>query len=229
MILQITGAPASGKTFSLRNLPSDKTVFIDTDKKGMAWIGWRSTYSAEKKNYIKESNIDKIKSYMLGIVKTMPHVKIIVIDTLNTILTDKLHDDRKKPGFDKWKSLGDDVYELYGFVRDNIPDDIIVIFMAHSEKYKVTDESLQEITHERTLFPGNAATKNNLSKFLNYNLAAYVDNTEEDINKKYKIRTISNGRDETRSLYGVLPEIMPNDINEVIKLIYEKEFELPYA
>lgn len=229
MILQITGAPASGHTYSLRNLPSNKTVFIDTDKKGMGWAGWRADYNKDNKNYIQESNIDKIKSYIMGIIKSMPHVKIIVVDTLNTILTDKLHEDRKKPGFDKFKSLGDDAYELYSFVRDNVPDEIIVIFMAHSEKYKVIDESFQEMTHERTLFPGNMATKMNLHKFLNYNLYTYIDPEEEDTSKKYKFKSVTNGRNEARSVAGVLPETMPNDMLFVISQIYEKDFMKPFA
>lgn len=229
MILQITGAPGSGKSFSLRNLNPSETVVIDTDMKGLGWSGWRTSYNKTLKNYITENDIDKIKSYILGIVKSMPHVKTIVIDTLSTIMTDKLHSDRKKAGFDKYKSLGDDAYELYSFVRTQIPDEIIVVFMCHSEKYKYIDESFQEQTYERTLFPGAMTTKMNLAKFLNYNLYTVYDSAEEDISKRFKLSTISNGRNEARSVYGVLPHVMPNDLAEVIRLIKEKDLMIEPA
>lgn len=223
MILQITGTPGSGKSFSLKNLDPTETVIIDTDMKGLSFAGWRSFYSKDKKNYIIENDIDKIKSYIMGIIKTMPHVKVIAIDTLSTILTDKLHGDRKKPGFDKFKSLGDDAYELYSFVRQNVPEEIIVIFVCHSEKYKVIDESFQEQTHERTLWPGNMATKMNLSKFLSYNLYTIYDISETEESKRFKLSTVSNGRNEARSTFGVLDSVVPNDLSLVIKAIREKD------
>ena len=229
MILQITGTPGSGKSFSLKNLNPAETVIFDTDMKGLSFAGWRAFYSKEKKNYICENDIDKIKSYIMGIMKTMPHIKVIAIDTLSTILTDKLHADRKKPGFDKFKSLGDDAYELYSFVRNNVPDDIIVIFICHSEKYKVIDENFQEQTHERTLWPGNMATKMNLAKFLSYNLYTIYDMNETEESKRFKLSTVSNGRNEARSTFGVLPALMPNDLSEVIKLIREKDLMIEAA
>lgn len=229
MILQITGSPGSGKSFSLKNLDPNETVIIDTDMKGLSFAGWRALYSKEKKNYIMENDIDKIKSYIMLIIKSMPHVKVIAIDTLSTILTDKLHGDRKKTGFDKFKSLGDDAYELYSFVRQNVPDEMIVIFVCHSEKYKVIDEFHQEQTHERTLWPGNMATKMNLAKFLSYNLYTIYDIGETDETKRFKLSTVSNGRNEARSTYGVLPKTMPNDLSEVISLIRQKDLMLPTA
>lgn len=50
-VICIAGESGSGKTTSLRNLPPDQTYYIDCDKKGLSWKGWRDQYNKEKKNY----------------------------------------------------------------------------------------------------------------------------------------------------------------------------------
>jgi len=210
MLLQLMGVAGSGKSFSLKNLNPNETVIIDTDMKGLSWSGWRADYSKEKKNYIAESNIDKIKSYMLSISKNMPHVKIMVVDTINTILTDYLFAERKKTSFDKWKAISDEAYGLYEFVRNQIPEDVIVIIMAHTENYKIVNADYVEETHTRVLYPGSATTKSNLNKFLQYSLMTEYHGEEPNVGDRYKIRTQTNGRDEVRSMFGVLPNLMPN-------------------
>ena len=52
-VLGVMGESGSGKTTSMRNLDPDTTFYIDCDKKGLSWRGWREQYNAEKGNYQK--------------------------------------------------------------------------------------------------------------------------------------------------------------------------------
>ena len=46
----IMGESGSGKTTSMRNLDPETTFYIDADKKGLNWKGWKEQYNLEKKN-----------------------------------------------------------------------------------------------------------------------------------------------------------------------------------
>ena len=48
-IIGIMGESGSGKTTSMRNLDPKTTYYIDCDKKGLSWRGWKQQYNAEAK------------------------------------------------------------------------------------------------------------------------------------------------------------------------------------
>lgn len=230
-IVQVVGTPGSGKTFSTKNLNPKETFYLDVDSKGLAWAGWRNDYNAANKNYYCESDIDKIKSYIAGIIKTKPHIKLILVDTISTIFGDFLQKEKNTKGYDMWRDLAADCYSLYSFCNKQIPpsgiDDVIIVFFAHIESFKAVDPlNGMETMAIRTAFPSKSATKQQLSKFLSYNIMTVVDMNEEPENR-YKFRTQTTGADEVRSVYGVLPFMMPNNLAEVIRLIREKDLCLP--
>ena len=51
-VICIMGESGSGKTTSMRNLDPKSTYYIDADKKGLSWKGWRKQYNKENKNYL---------------------------------------------------------------------------------------------------------------------------------------------------------------------------------
>ena len=48
-VIGIMGESGSGKTTSMRNLDPKTTMYIDCDKKGLPWKGWRKQYNNDKK------------------------------------------------------------------------------------------------------------------------------------------------------------------------------------
>ena len=82
------GESGSGKTTSMRTLDPNTTFYIDCDKKGLSWRGWRKQYNEANKNYwatdLKESvwNLfDRINKE-----EQFQKINIIVVDTLNGIM-----------------------------------------------------------------------------------------------------------------------------------------------
>ena len=51
-VIAIMGESGAGKTTSMRNLDPATTFYIDCDKKGLSWKGWKEQY-IEGKNYFK--------------------------------------------------------------------------------------------------------------------------------------------------------------------------------
>ena len=85
-IIGIMGESGSGKTTSMRNLDPSTTYYIDCDKKGLSWRGWKKQYNAEAKNYYCTDQQANVLKIMQGINNDRPHIKTIVIDTLNGII-----------------------------------------------------------------------------------------------------------------------------------------------
>lgn len=50
-MIAIMGESGAGKTTAMRNLDPKSTYYMDCDKKGLSWKGWRKQYSPEAKNY----------------------------------------------------------------------------------------------------------------------------------------------------------------------------------
>jgi len=158
-----------------------------------------------------------IMSVLRNVNDKAPHINCVVIDTINGILTDKVMDEVKKIGHDKWRDLSEIAYELYNFIREDLRDDLIVYIMAHVEVYQEDG-----VTKYRTLFPGKQLTKLNMSGKLNYNLYTEID-TVSPGKFEYNFVTQTDGTNEARSSYGVLPYKLPNNLEEVRLLINKAE------
>lgn len=129
----VMGESGSGKTTAMRTLDPATTYYIDCDKKGLAWKGWRQQYNSEKKNFMADRDLFKIQTVLVGISQKRPDIKTIVIDTLNTAMVDKeIKSMGDGSGFGKWIDLTQYVWsicELASVLRD----DLTVIISMHSE------------------------------------------------------------------------------------------------
>ena len=131
-IIGIMGESGSGKTTSMRNLDPATTYYIDCDKKGLSWRGWKKQYNAEAKNYFATDQQNLVLAVMQGINKERPKIKTIVIDTLNGIMVADEMRRSKEKGFDKWLDLAVSVYGIIDYAL-TMRDDITVIFVCHSQ------------------------------------------------------------------------------------------------
>lgn len=211
-LVQVSGLPGTGKTTGIETLDPKETFVIDCDKKGLSWAGWRKDYNKENKNYIATSDIQEIYKILKLVSDSMPHIKTIIVDTINGIMSDALMLERRKPSHDQWRQFALDIYELYDMIRSDLREDLIVICGAHVEPYDNNG-----VTHWRTKYEGKLLTKTNMSGKLNYNL--YTEVEREGDKNVYYLNTQTDGRNEARSTKGVLPLRMTNDYNQLTTLI----------
>lgn len=134
MIIGIMGESGSGKTTSLRNLDPKTTIYMDADKKGLAWKGWKEQYNSENKNYFADdhANIAKLLLQKVNTDKEYKNIKVVVIDTLNGIMVADEMRRMKEKGYDKWLDLAASVYEVVDYALTMRPD-VTVIFTAHTQ------------------------------------------------------------------------------------------------
>lgn len=131
MIL-IMGEPASGKTVSLRNIPKNELYYVDCDKKGLNYKGWKNDFNTEKKNYYRGNDGEQIAKLMQAVSEKREDIKYIAIDTINSIMiADEMRRSKDK-NFDKWIDLASCIFNLINIVPD-LRDDLTVIFIGHTQ------------------------------------------------------------------------------------------------
>ena len=215
--LQILGREGTGKTYSMRGLAPQETYYINCDKKSLPFRGWRQVYNSESKNYLKTSDSGLILKIIQGISAKRPEIKQIVVDTVNSIMSDKEMAERKKKGFDKWMEMAGDIYDLYATANsENLRDDLVIVFVGHVESFQDNDE-----TRWRLKTNGQKLTKLNVEGKLSYTLYSNAEKEGDEV--KYYFTTQTDGANTARTPQGLFDYKIPNDLNIVIQAIREYE------
>lgn len=207
-VICIAGESGSGKTTSMRNLDPTTTYYIDADKKGLSWKGWREQYNTEKKNYLKCDDVNIVRQYIKSIAEKCPKVKVIVVDTINGLMVADEMRRSKEKGYDKWVDLATCVWDLIVDCYD-YRDDLTIIFTAHTQTE--TDDAGYRFTRIQT--SGKKLNKIVLeSKFTTVLLSKCVDG-------KYLFETQANNS-TAKSPMGAFDTFeIDNDIVAVIEAL----------
>jgi hypothetical protein len=131
------GESGSGKTTAMRNLPPDETFYLDCDKKGLNWKGWRQQYNIDKKNYWSSDSFSVVSSILRKIneQEQFQHIKYVVIDTLNGLMVAEEMRILAMQSGDKrsaWSDLAQNGWSIINQAL-GMRDDITVIILCHSE------------------------------------------------------------------------------------------------
>ena len=129
----VMGESGSGKTTAMRTLDPSTTYYIDCDKKGLAWKGWRQQYNAGNKNFWASRDLGKIQQVLEKISAERPEIKTVVIDTLNTAMVDKeIKQMGDSSGYSKWIDLTQYVWNICE-AASTLREGLTVIIVMHSE------------------------------------------------------------------------------------------------
>ena len=203
----IMGESGTGKTTAFRNIDPSSTLYVDCDKKGLSWKGWRNSFNREVKNYVTTDD----PKVALGILKTTnsnemyQHIKVIVFDTINGLMVADEMRRMKEKGYDKWQDLAACIYELVDTAL-TVREDLTPIFIAHTQ----TDHDENGYMFTRIKTSGKKLDKIVLeSKFSTVLLAKCVDG-------RYVFETQSD-KSTAKSPLGAFDEKeIPNDITLVL-------------
>ena len=206
-IIAVMGESGAGKTTSMRNLDPKTTMYIDCDKKGLSWKGWREQYNKENKNYIVSDDPDYVLK-MVQMVSNSPdfqHIKVVIIDTLNGLMVADEMRRMKEKGYDKWQDLAASVYNLVDKAL-TFRDDLTIIFTAHTQTDR--EDSGYMFTPIKT--SGKKLDKIVLeSKFPVVLLAKVMDGA-------YKFETKADNSTAKVPMGAIEEQYIDNDITKVI-------------
>ena len=136
-VIGCMGESGAGKTTAMRNLPSEETFYLDCDKKGLNWKGWRKQYSVEKRNYYSSDSFTIVSNILDKIDKQedFKHIKYVVIDTINGMMVAEEMRILAMQSGDKrsaWSDLAQNGWALINKCL-TLRDDLTVIILCHSE------------------------------------------------------------------------------------------------
>lgn len=196
----------------MRKLNPATTYYIDCDKKGLSWRGWKQQYNKAAKNYTCTDDQQRVFNLLQRINENAPHIKTIVIDTLNGIMVADEMRRMKEKGYDKWVDLAASVYTIIDYAL-TMREDISVIFVCHSQTDK--DEDGYILTSIKT----NGKKLNKIGLETKFNIVLLAKN----IGGRYVFETQAENS-TAKSPMGMIDEkIIDNDITTVLRAVEEYE------
>lgn len=211
-VIGIMGESGSGKTTSMRNLDPKSTFYIDCDKKGLSWKGWRSQYNAANKNYFATDFVETV-TQLLDKIDQQPdqkNIKVVVIDTLNGLMVGDEVRRMKEKGYDKWVDMAQCVWGLLDHLY-TLRNDLTIIVLCHSQTQKEDDG----YTFTRIKTSGKKLDKLNVEAKLTTVLYATVNDG------KYVFQTHANNSTAKTPFGAFEADEIDNDIVEVLKVLKE--------
>lgn len=192
----------------MEKLNPKETYYIDADKKGLSWKGWKEQYNKENKNYIATDFPSDVEKIIKGVNDTRPEIKYLIIDTLNGIMIGDEMRRSKEKGYDKWMDLATSVWNIVDSAY-SYRDDLTIIFICHTQTER-TEDGFQ-FTRIKT--SGKKLDKISLeSKFTTVLLAKAVDGN-------YIFETRANKSTAKTPKGAFDKDTIPNDITLVIEAL----------
>lgn len=209
-VICIAGESGTGKTTSMRNLNPETTLYIDCDKKGLSWKGWKQQFSGEKKNYLV-TDFPQVALQALRKVNeqdSMKHIRVVVVDTLNGLMVADEMRRTKEKGYDKWQDLAQSIYDLVDYSL-TMRDDVTIVFVAHTQ----TDHDDNGYMFTRIKTSGRKLDKITLeSKFSTVLLSKCIDG-------RYVFETQANFSTAKSPMGAFSEKEIDNDITAVIEAL----------
>ena len=214
-VIGVMGESGSGKTTAMRNLPPKETFYIDCDKKGLNWKGWRKQYSVDNKNYFATDSFSTCKTLMEKVDKSenFRHIKYLVIDTINGMMVAEEMRILAMQGGDKrsaWTDLASNGWDIINKAL-TLREDLTVIILCHSET--ISDDN--GIVKTRIKTNGRKLEK----LVLESKMTTVVWAVRQD--GKYKFILSADGSTCKVPMGSFDTDEIPNDIMIVIKALEE--------
>ena len=221
--IAIVGESGTGKSTSLRNLNPEETFIISTTGKPLPFRGWKKKYTPIKiegttisGNYFTSSKWDQIMKILQIVDKKMPHIKQVIVDDFQYVLSYEFVDRATETGYQKFSELAQHAIEILRY-SEKMRDDCKMIFLTHSENVgdamnpKYVIKTVGKLLAEKVTLEG---------------LFTYIFFTRvgegADGRMEYKLLTNSDGTCVAKTSYGMFEEMeIDNDLSEIIKVIDE--------
>ena len=133
----IIGQSGTGKSSSIRTLPSEQTFIINIINKPLPFKGAQKLYTPLAPdgltgNYYASDDHAAIMRAINLVNKKRPEIKYLIIDDMGYTLTNDFMKNALVKGYEKFSSLGKDCWEILRSVNE-VRDDLLCFIMMHSD------------------------------------------------------------------------------------------------
>jgi hypothetical protein len=227
-LIGIVGFSGSGKSTSLRNLPSEKTFIVSPSKGELPIPGFSKKYTTSKNgategNFHMTNKLASLPKLMKAVDTKRPEIKYLVIEdvthffnahTLSTAF-------REDPdGWGRWGAFGSAVFQA--LFDKAYREDLTIILMFHPETTMTPDGERLKIKSPGTLLEREIDIPSYFTNLL-YTRVDKVDRAEpKPANERYKFITNDDGYAPAKTMIDAFEELyIPNDIYAVLTRLTE--------
>lgn len=192
-MLLIMGESGTGKSTSMRNCSPETTAVVNPVGKPLPFKGHYEMLNSETESR-------KITKFMKEQAKAGK--KLLVVDDFQYILSVPYMNRIKESGWDKWSDFGANYFEIIDVCKE-LPDDVVVAYMTHTETLDngvTTIKLIGKMLRDKITIEGLFTTV-----------------LRTGVNEgKYYFYTQNSGRDTVKSPMGMFPAYaIDNDLNYV--------------
>lgn len=194
----ILGRTGSGKSYAIKTMDPEKVGIFEVEKQHLPFKA-------------KDFKVAKNATYpVIAAAFKEPGLKAYVIDDSQYLMVNELFDRAKETGYQKFTDIALHFRNLIHYINHDLPDDVIVYFLHHTE----TDSNTGEIKAKTVgKMLDNALTVEGCFDIV---LLASVEN------KEHFFITQSDGYTTAKSPEGMFDDLkIPNDLNLVDAKIRE--------
>jgi nicotinamide riboside kinase len=154
--IAVVGPSGTGKSTSIRTLNPKETFIINVANKALPFQGWKGKYNKESKNISNVIKGEDILNHIRGVSEKMPHIKYIVIDDTQYVMSDEFMRKANEVGFTKFTMIAKHMYDLISpTTHATLRDDLYVFFLFHDEKSDDNGRKIKTIGKKVCLYPFN--------------------------------------------------------------------------
>lgn len=222
----IVGESGSGKSTSIRNLNPAETFIINVARKDLPFRGFRRNYKEislnnetprrYEGNLYNTSSVEKIAQVLKIIDKTMPHIKHVLIDDSQYLMSFEAMDRAGEKGYEKFTQIAQHFYSVLKEAMD-MRDDLKVFILTHSEN---TGDALTPQLKVKTIgkMIDNMITVEGLFTYVIFTARI----KDDDGIMQYKFITQSDGTTTAKTPMGCFDTLLiDNDLAYVFKKMDE--------
>jgi hypothetical protein len=130
-VVMIVGESGTGKSTSLRNLNPKETYIINCAGKPLPFKGSSAAYSLENKNKYESATSGTILG-VLDQIEKAPHIKNVIIDDANFVMTDMYFDKVQETGYGKFTQIAKAFQSILAKAKV-MRNDLNIAIMMHEE------------------------------------------------------------------------------------------------
>jgi len=216
-LIGIVGFTGTGKSTSIKNLDSKETYIINTAKKELPFKGADKLYNQENKNYKEVDDIVEITRLLKTISEKALHIKNVVIEDSNYMMSFRMAEKATEVGFTKFTILAKDMVDLFREAR-KLRDDLKIFYFTHPE----TIEDGGEIIGYKMKTSGKMLDNQiNLEGLFTICLYTHVEEAKDGV-VSYNFVTNRFKKYPAKSPDGMFKDVkIPNNLQIVVDTINE--------
>lgn len=225
-IIGIVGQSGSGKSTSIRTLNPEETFIINTIGKPLPFPGSKKKYTKLRKegtawagNLYVSKDPNKIMELLKIINVQMKHIKNIVVEDANYIMSCEAMDRSDEKSYDKFTQMAKHYYDIIMYAS-SMRDDLKVFMLSHIEN---AGDVINPQWKVKTLGKMLDSTLNVDGCFTYMLYTELREGDDGGMTRVFRTNTI-DGSDTCKSPMGVFKELyIPNDLQMVVDAINKYE------